>query len=611
MSSTSTNDNDNNIINSSSTSTTEEWWSSWNAAHARTCRSRCALFATPNQVLDYTKSHTATTTNINTNSLIYWSLPNRKEVFLWTFNNNADTRAATVESFLQKYKPLETASSATESPTAPLSTAAASVPTTATRSRSSIGGGIFSTIWSAFSFSRPTGSSAHLDDDDDDEEEEEDDALRSWDEEEEEEEEDAGLTVNTAITTTTTVNKVHQGPMTWNSPVLQVDFAEACLNVLQKALSSQETTTTNPFPTMVPLRQRQRRQRNAADNTTCTTRDCSSWKEWVQSTAAATVTRDDHQCNSNANIADINTNKILSQLSDVELDFLLECLTRLGSVTIIPGSSSSNDSGTFKTDLVVLAPPDAIICTTENGTSTSYQVMAAWYELVAAQASLESNRQHWSTEAEKYAQRALREKAQARNTTQNRNSSKAGLVSFKIHKLFMKRLEDSEGVELNLERSRQALEESWHQRQVVAALKTSTQALKELRRNSPLDEMDALMESYREEVEHVQNYHQALASVGQQQHYDEEDLLRELQGITLEDDDYTTSNNNNKNTGSKADVVTTTTEVATGTVAISSVAGLKPPVTLPSVPDANLPAPGPPIDDEAVAVEKKKLLVSG
>ena len=54
-----------------------------------------------------------------------------------------------------------------------------------------------------------------------------------------------------------------------------------------------------------------------------------------------------------------------------------------------------------------------------------------------------------SLEADNWAQRALQEKAKAK--AQNREKGSAGLVSFKIHKLFVKRLEQSEGLLLNLE----------------------------------------------------------------------------------------------------------------------------------------------------------------
>ena len=579
--------------------TAEQWWSVWRAAHARTCRARKSLFVTPLQVLDYTKANANTSNSDGNASLIYWSLPERKDVTAFPYNNNNsrtaaaagdddDNRQTMVDSFVKNWKGTgHTDGSKHNHLSTPPKQNPSSSPKTPSASHS--GGGLFSYMTNTVTATlkaltpgrstRPHPSTMVMS-------EEQDDALRAWDDEDDagaqEEEDDAGLAAAAAANTTTAFDHSNHTAIGWDLPVLNVELTEACLDLLEQALASQ--SHDGIFPTILPRRRTTNRTTAAASSSSShgEERSADCWKDWIKSV-----------CRSKQGIANDSTTmekELLSRLSDSEADFLLDCLSRTGSITVIPANEAA---GMSKQDLVVLAPPlvpkDG---TTATNITMSHQVMASWYELTSAQTSLERRRQQWSEEADNWAQRALQEKAKAK--AQNREKGSAGLVSFKIHKLFVKRLEQSEGLLLNLEQSRQALEESWHQREVVHALETSTKALQVLRQESQHDNIEGLMEAHRDEMDHVHDTQQSLSTVSNMlaQDYDETNLLQELESLTLDDD--------NKESSSLSPSIQTTQTLDASVTSAENVAlptGRNPPKAVP--PSAGSPK------------SKKKVLVPG
>ena len=260
---------------------------------------------------------------------------------------------------------------------------------------------------------------------------------------------------------------------------------------------------------------------------------CRCWKDWIQSVCLTTS-------NNNHTSSDKAVKDILVRLSDLEIDFLLDCLSSTGIITLILADNST--TGIPKQDLVVLAPPmDPIVGEggrDENniavGSWMSHQVMASWWELSNAQSSLERCRMQWSNQADSWVKRALQEKK--KEVEQNRGQ-RGSLASFKIHKLLLTKLEHSERLLLNLERARQALEESWHQREVFEALETSTKTLRALRLEADQNDIETLIEAYQDELGLIESTNNSLATMATMatDGSEEATLLIELEKLTLDD----------------------------------------------------------------------------
>ena len=531
---------------------THQWWSAWRAAHGRTCRARTSLFATPTQVLNYTRDNATIGTNTSNNdSLIYWSLPQRSEVTEFAFSS-ASTRAVEaaasaattdeeentrmVDYFVKNWRNTDILhhdnnQRFTSTPTK-LQPLNSSTPVQQTPSPYSSGGGIFHymtiTLWATLKVITPGRSSTRqsnvmLGD-------EVDDALRDWGDEAYDDNDDgaqqeADIGMDLQGTTNGSSSSRDNSLIRWDLPVLNVELTEACLDFLEQALVRQsQEKSLSVFPTI--FARRRTADAPPQDDSHDMGPAVNCWKDWINDVCFS----------SKDSLSYSATTDILVRLSDLEGDFLLDCLSKTGSINLIPADLAT---GTPKQDLVVLAPHlDPVVeqgaANRNNAREMSSQVVASWWELNSAQASLERRRQQWSHQADNWAKRALQEK---RKTREQNRGQKGGLTSFKIHKLLVTRLEESEGLLLNLEKSRQTLEQSWHQREVIQALETSTRALHALRHDAEQNIFEKLMEAHRDELDHVQHTNQSLSTLANMTAHenDETDLLHELEGLTLDD----------------------------------------------------------------------------
>jgi charged multivesicular body protein 4A/B len=419
-----------------------EWMTSWKAAHSRTCRSRNSLFATANQVMEYCKAQS------NDESLIAWCLPDKNATVAWNAPDRVQVICKPTEETVTTPTKAQNPTGTTETP-----------PTAKKGLFSYVTETLFSPLSSILTPSKPQYDMGV----------EEDDALRDWDSTYEEQD-DAKVDYECDSETYENPNFIG-----WEVPILEIELAQECLQILESALRSQEPSGFI-FPKIVP-----KRSANTTEQ---------RWMDWIQSIHPE--------------------NSFLTSLSDAEMNFLLECLAHKGLIYII--------SRKGKHDLIVLGPEENNI----NNKQTYHDVLASWYEMSAAIHSLEARREQWSKQAEYWTQRARQEK--------QKQQTKRALASLKLRKLFEQRLEQTEGTILNLEMGLHALESSWDQREVVQALANSAKTMQTMRQQ--LEEADEIVEDYREEMDQLTDVQQAISD--NDTDFDDGDLLKELEGLSLQ-----------------------------------------------------------------------------
>lgn len=507
----------------------DEWWMSWKKAHLQACSARNTLVASPQQVLDFTTQFkTEMKKKIPDLNFIYWETPERTKIVPWSNSSDQSEREQLVEKIVSLCDNNDGAFSSPATSSNHLEEDQGHAPTpTATTSGgflSSVTQTVFRPLTYLLSPSKPQPLQPPppLF-----ESEEPDDLLQAYGSTYQEEELDDFSSQSTKCDNTAKHEEdVNRAPM--NGPILNTTLTVACLQLLEQAVVAHHEQDSGIFPYVIARRRPVSMEKLDA---------AMSWNDWIKSN----IQDRDYPTTSQDNNT-IDHWKLLQRLSNEEMDFLLDCLAKRKVLSVIPPS----EDGVPKQELIILAPPVDLPENENKSTSVENfrRVLASLWEITTVQASLEARRKDWSTASDKWLQQALVER-------KKRHHLRAGLASLKLHKLFAKQLEQSETTLLNLEQTRHAIEESWHQQQVTKVLKSSTHTLQQLRLNAPafehLDQVDQLMEEHREELEHLNTVQGVLAENTAQ--YDEDDLLQELANLTLEEDDNMESGTNAADSG--------------------------------------------------------------
>lgn len=144
----------------------------------------------------------------------------------------------------------------------------------------------------------------------------------------------------------------------------------------------------------------------------------------------------------------------------------------------------------------------------------------------------------------------------------------------KRKKMYEAEIDKIENVKMTLETQVMNLESAAQNAETFKAMKSGTDAMKQVRQDVGIDNVDDMMDDIKEEMDMANEISNAISAPVDPYAHDEDDLLAELEGEMMEDE--------------TAELEAQLTTPATATK----------PVDLPSVPDAKLPSLTTPEEDE-------------
>lgn len=165
-----------------------------------------------------------------------------------------------------------------------------------------------------------------------------------------------------------------------------------------------------------------------------------------------------------------------------------------------------------------------------NVSSTNTDLIQVAVALVQLNLSIEANERlvNQRTAQVEECTRCATKKVQQKNV-------KGAKLELQKRRLLQSKIDDSHGSLLNLIQARDTLEASqFQQTHVLAPMQGATSALKALRQGCTVENVDDIILDLQEELNHSNEMSTVLAA-GQQQEYDEAELLEELNRLTLED----------------------------------------------------------------------------
>lgn len=160
-----------------------------------------------------------------------------------------------------------------------------------------------------------------------------------------------------------------------------------------------------------------------------------------------------------------------------------------------------------------------------------------------------------------------------------KKDKKGALFAMKRKKIYEAEMEKIENVKMTLETQVMNLESAAQNAETFKAMKSGTDAMKAVRHEVGIDNVDDMMEEIKEEMDMANEISNAIASPVDPYAHDEDDLLAELEGEMMEDD--------------AADLE----------AKLTAPANTEPSLDLPSAPESKLPKLTTPDEDE----ELKKL----
>jgi len=114
--------------------------------------------------------------------------------------------------------------------------------------------------------------------------------------------------------------------------------------------------------------------------------------------------------------------------------------------------------------------------------------------------------------------------------------TKLAMNQVQTRKLIEQQVESASNIQLNLVQTKTAIESAETNQSMVKIMADSTQVLKQIREENPIEDIDEVIDDYRLELEEAQNVDDSLASLGGNfSAIDEDELLEELKGLSFND----------------------------------------------------------------------------
>lgn len=248
----------------------------------------------------------------------------------------------------------------------------------------------------------------------------------------------------------------------------------------------------------------------------------SEWTSWVNSA----ITKHDTGI-----FQDMNRNN--NNLSLEDNDLLLQVLVLLnkarsfrrqkqnGLDVIVLSSTAMTTTTTTDTNKLLTLHDD---CIPEN-----MHIQICLWDIQKAIERNEEKLKEWSEQVITYNTKALHYK--------KKNLIKLAMNQVQRRKVIEQQVESTSSIQLNLVQTKTAIESAETNQSMVKLMTDSTQVLKQIREKNPIEDIDEVIDDYRSELEEAQIVDESLASLGGNfSALDEDELLEELKGLSLNDD---------------------------------------------------------------------------
>ena len=226
-----------------------------------------------------------------------------------------------------------------------------------------------------------------------------------------------------------------------------------------------------------------------------------------------------------------NRNSRKNNSSFEDNDFLLQVLVGLNKARIFRRPKQNG------LDVIVLSSTNITITTNTNKSSSRQDdndlipenlgVHICLWDIQKAMERNEEKLQEWSEQISAYNVKALQYK--------KRNQIKMAMNQVTRRRIIEKQIESTSNIQLTLEQTKTAIESASTNQSMVELMADSTKVLKKIREETPIEDVDQVVDDLQSELDEVQVVNDSLVSLGVNgSMYDEDELWKELEGLSLD-----------------------------------------------------------------------------
>ena len=246
-----------------------------------------------------------------------------------------------------------------------------------------------------------------------------------------------------------------------------------------------------------------------------------------------------------------NRNSRKNSSSFEDNDFLLQVLVGLNKARIFRRPKQNG------LDVIVLSSTNITITTNTNKSSSRQDdndlipenlgVHICLWDIQKAMERNEEKLQEWSEQISAYNVKALQYK--------KRNQIKMAMNQVTRRRIIEKQIESTSNIQLTLEQTKTAIESASTNQSMVELMADSTKVLKKIREETPIEDVDQVVDDLQSELDEVQVVNDSLVSLGVNgSMYDEDELWKELEGLSLDNNVITETSVSEKKHDTKVEV---------------------------------------------------------
>lgn len=308
------------------------------------------------------------------------------------------------------------------------------------------------------------------------------------------------------------------------APIVQQELLYRCFRRLRHHLAAE----SRDFPLLLARRECQDQSHALSILPT--------WRKWCKLQESAMHTIDDPIAS-----------ELLSNLNVNDSELLLQVLISMGMAQIVQRKKGEMNPAIGDTEII------ALLGATEHGAQScvpiSIDTRMALLDLEIAHQATERQIEEWNCQIEKYEQKALAYKSKISKSPNDPNRKRA-LAELSKRKLLQQHVDDFSNRLLNLEQLKFALTSSQATASVAKALSNATGTLRTMRQAGPtVEEVDELFhESLLDELNSLGETQAAMNSNNMV--VDDDELLAELEQLTINDKEDAANHNTHTAAGS-------------------------------------------------------------